>query len=139
MKIHSDTLTANDLYAAADTAGVTLFQCDRAGSRKRRFAFEVALEGSNRYAAARDPERKGATWDEWGIFMMHLLDKDCRAIVGIYNGRADFLQKTRTEAERIATWHDPAKYQAKTHRAPWLRPMAGESVESFNAKLRRTA
>lgn len=132
MRIHSDHLSANDLYQAASTAGVVLFQCDAVGSRKRARAFEVALEGSNVYASARDASRKGATWDEWGTFMMALLDKDCLAIIGpMYNGRADFLQKTRAEAERIAQWQKADSYQARTHRAPWLRARAGESQTAF--------
>lgn len=77
MRIHTDTLTPGDLFTAATTARAEL-EYSRHGSRSRGYAFEVALRGESR----RRPNfyngdgQYAATWDQWGVFLSVLFDKD---------------------------------------------------------------
>src|SRR5690606_24885698 len=91
MRIHSDVLTARDLYEAANAAesaedGEVYLELSPHGSRKRRRAFEVGLEGDGTFnrrrrnpgAGERHGEDKGyaATWDAWGRFLAHVVESD---------------------------------------------------------------
>lgn len=86
MRIHTDTLTASDLQAAAQLAGVTLSYSNH-GSRSHRGAVDVTLSGSsgrmpntgNRGAASYGSS-PAATWDEWGIFLGELFRRDPDAV-----------------------------------------------------------
>ena len=73
MIIHSDTLTREDFYIAAQRAGVHVIKLDQHGSRSRQRAFTFALSGSGvnggMYGNLDYPT---ATWDEWGIVLNHL-------------------------------------------------------------------
>lgn len=79
MRLHTDTLTSKDLWAAL-LPGMgfdsDLFQY---GSRSRDHAFEVRLTGSG-YRVNTGTHGAGyimgATWDEWGAFMAALYVKD---------------------------------------------------------------
>lgn len=86
MRIHSDTLSVIDIYdAVSDLPGVYVTVSEH-GSRARRKSFEVSLEG-NGYARktgfyGSDRSTRGATWDEWGVFLARLFDVDPRAFAG---------------------------------------------------------
>lgn len=90
MRIHTDTLTARDIYDAADRAGdavsVTFTQH---GSRSRARAFNVTLTGSSSrrpnsggYGAGGYGDTYAATWDEWGMFLAELFRRDPAMIAG---------------------------------------------------------
>lgn len=90
--------------------------------------FEFFLTGSSKYNAAHQGGQggyeKAATWDEWGLVIDALFAIDPDARIAWYANRADFIAKTTAEHERIAEWHAPDGYQARTHRAPWLEDVA---------------
>lgn len=119
MKIHSDTLTQDDLYnslfAANDRGRVAdsvYFDIlDPAGSRKRLRAFEVRLAsseklpGDNRRLTNSGTRGAGnlwaATYDEWGWIIAEIFKRDPSATVGDYDGVDDFNRRTsRTFTER---------------------------------------
>ena len=86
MRLHTDTLTAADVYAAtAHLPGVYATVTEH-GSRSRKRAFEVRLEGngyprnSGRYGS--DSAEQGATWDEWGSFFAALFAIDPDMLCG---------------------------------------------------------
>lgn len=125
MKIHSDTLTFQDILAAvppgcylADPGekfqGYTNVGIE--GSRKRERGYVVRLSGSSKYNMQNLPD-KSATWDEWGNFIMELFIHDPKAICGDYNGLHDFITKTQAEHDRIKQWR---RDLLPTHSAPWL-------------------
>lgn len=102
MRLHTNTLTSRDLYAALGARGmrgVHFYKCDDYGSLTRNRAWEVRLEGSvsNRLLNFGDGHSTAATWDEWGIFLGELFRRDPHMIAGSasssgwgYRGRADF-------------------------------------------------
>lgn len=125
MKIHSDTLTFQDILSAVPVGcyladpgekfqGYTNVGIE--GSRKREHGYVVRLSGSSKYTMQRLPD-KSATWDEWGIFIMALFTHDSRAIIGVYDGLQDFIDKTKAEHDRIKQWR---RDLLSTHSAPWL-------------------
>ena len=136
MIVRSNIITRATIGEAARTAGVNFIDTNaREGwfepireFRPRSFAhgFEFFLTGSSKYNAAHQSAQggysyeKAATWDEWGIVIAALYAVDPDAQIGYYANRADFITKTRDEAERIRQWHDPKGYQASCHKAPWL-------------------
>ena len=85
MRIHSDVLTIADVHRAASGLPGVYVTASQHGSRARRRAFNVSLEGnghrknSGLYGAA---EEFGATWDEWGVFIARLFDIDPEAFWG---------------------------------------------------------
>lgn len=83
MRIHSDNLSAEDIYAAATRAGVGLYRMAPHGSRSRKRAFDVILEGSGRTGTRYGMNRDmiAATWDEWGIFLAEIFRRDAAAVV----------------------------------------------------------
>ena len=79
MRIHTDTLSPKDLFEAAEIARATLTYSLH-GSRQAKYAFEVTLRGESRRrpnsgkrGAADD---YAATWDQWGVFLGVLFDRD---------------------------------------------------------------
>lgn len=81
MRIHTNTLTESDIYAAARAARATVEYLSKRGSRTHDHAFEVKLTGNSRrrpnggsYGADRDAY--AATWDQWGVFLGLLFDTD---------------------------------------------------------------
>lgn len=87
MRIHTDTLTPSDLYAAARRAGSAVDVTFTVhGSRSRAVAYGVTLTGSssrrpnggNRGAVS---DAYAATWDEWGMFLGELFRRDPNAVV----------------------------------------------------------
>lgn len=122
MKIHSNTLTVQDIRAAVpDGCYLARHYIDdeRAtvhtlGSRTRDHAFSVRLSGSSKSTMRHLPD-KSATWDEWGIFLARLFKLDPQAVCGWYKSHADFIEKTRAEYERCA-----ANRPDLGRTAPWL-------------------
>ena len=95
MRIHSDTLTYNDLAAASQRAVVTFTEADRKGSRKRHHAYEVKLSGDSPFRQMGNRDEFAATWDQWGIFLGEIFDRDPNATVtGVYRNAEDFHWKT---------------------------------------------
>lgn len=103
MRLHTDSLTREDLLSAARHARVGLAYTEH-GSRKRDHAFEVTLTGeskrrpnSGNYGA--DNNDYAATWDQWGVFFAWLFDVDPAMVAGsakrpTYDGRDDYHDKT---------------------------------------------
>lgn len=85
MRIHTDNLTTGDLMDAAKIARVEIDWTSH-GSRSRDHAFEVRLTGESRrrpnsgqYGATRDAY--AATWDQWGVFLAELFQRDATATI----------------------------------------------------------
>lgn len=83
MRIHTDTLTAQDIRDAARRAGVDLYRMTVHGSRKRARAYDVILEGTGRTGTryGQNTDMVAATWDEWGIFLAELFRRDDRLTI----------------------------------------------------------
>jgi hypothetical protein len=125
MKIHSDTLTLQDVLSAVPSGcyladpgekfqGYTNVGIE--GSRKRERGYVVRISGSSSYMMQRLPE-KAATWDEWGIFIAAIFAHDPKAICGHYKSLKDFIEQTTKEHDRIKQWR---RDLLPTHSAPWL-------------------
>lgn len=116
MRVHSDTITRQQLYKAANESLPTdvWMEASDHGSRSRDHAFEVALSaepGTDRFGHKRRPRNTGqyggpsndyekaATWYEWGDFFAALFKLDPRAIIGPsaengYDGVEDYVYQT---------------------------------------------
>lgn len=106
MRIHTDSLTASDIYAAAAHAGggdyrtsPVLVDVTEHGSRKRARAFNVSLTGTSSRRTNGGNRGAGddyaATWDEWGMFLAELFRRDPDATIpGAYDTSGDFDYKT---------------------------------------------
>jgi hypothetical protein len=129
MRLHTNTITSRDLYAAAAAAGVRFGRLEEHGSRSRARAWDFTLTGSSPYRPnpggrwARDdydPGAHAATWDEWGIFLAHLFDVDPDAhATGNYQSREHFRWCTGGRFDTLT----PA---GQHHRHRW--EYTGESV-----------
>lgn len=113
MRIHTNTLTVHDLHDALATTGLRAggVRVDTASlhnSRKRKVSIEFRLsaepgKGRRRrntgYYGAEDafqtPFQMAATYDEHGIWMAELFERDPEAIIGYYDGRDDFHEQTK--------------------------------------------
>lgn len=86
MRIHTSTLTEDDVRQAAKIAGVGVYRLGRHGSRKRDHAFDVIIEGSGRTGTryGQNHDMIAATWDEWGIFLAELFRRDDTVTVPPY-------------------------------------------------------
>ena len=122
MKVYSDTLTINDLYACLPS-GVGIAGVREIGrARKRARGWELSLEGydarhtrrtnSGQYGAG---ERFAATWDDHGVWMNNLYERDPNAHIAWYENREDFYEKTAREM----LWRRDAKRGVRAE-APWL-------------------
>lgn len=125
MKIHSDTLTLQDIRSAVPEGcylaafyhkGDEWTSIGQEGSRSRERGFVVRLSGSSKSTMQRLPD-KAATWDEWGIFIAAIFAHDPDAICGWYSSLQDFIDKTTAEHDRIKQWRRDI---LPTHSAPWL-------------------
>lgn len=118
MRIHSDTLTYSDFFAAADyvksqTGSPVYFHggetLPRHGSRSRRYGWTVKLAsngtltrrrvnaGSSR-SADRFDLPYAATWQQWGHLLTFLFDRDPNmTIPGVYADRDAFHAATHGE------------------------------------------
>lgn len=93
MRLHTDTLTMQDVREAARRAGVDLYRMTTHGSRKRARAYDVILEGAGRTGTryGQNTDMIAATWDEWGIFLAELFRRDDRlTIPRVYESRGAF-------------------------------------------------
>jgi hypothetical protein len=127
MKIHTDKLTLADLQEALPD-GVYAHITPK-GSRSRLHAFDVTL-----YVLGRDElhTRLGnsggygasgelaATWDEWGIWMDRLYDRDPSVVIGWYRDYAHFMEMTTRTRNYVRMDAKPHHVKYKTHTAPWL-------------------
>lgn len=87
MRIHTDAVTEQDIREAARFAGVSIVNLSRHGSRSRHHALEVTFSGSSKYGGQYGGlDYSAATWDEWGIVLGVLFDRDPRMIAGGPNG-----------------------------------------------------
>lgn len=103
MRIHSDLITAADVYRAANVASGTgdgivyVRTLSEHGSRKRRRAFELSLAGDGTKSRKRtqaDRSQYAATWDAWGWFLLDLFTVDPAMIAGPYAGVDQFHELT---------------------------------------------
>jgi hypothetical protein len=84
MRLHTDVIVPFDIEAAAKRAGVKAHFTPH-GSRKRKHAFEVRLEGSGVEGGGWGTlNHKSGTWDEWGMFLAALYRIDSEMIAGPY-------------------------------------------------------
>ena len=123
MRIHTDTLTISDIYAAASKAGVGLERDTEHGSRKRKRAFDVILTGDSPYRINQRgwDNPHAATWDQWGIFLAELFRRDKDMIGGwAYADARDFHQKTyqRFNVRTGITSPSDRRYH-RVHRFEW--------------------
>ena len=79
MIIHT-SVPASVVWDAARRAGVQM-DCEQRGSRTHDRAFNVRLEGSSRRRNASNTGQ-AATWDEWGVFLVSIFDRDPDARCG---------------------------------------------------------
>jgi len=100
MRIHTDILTEADIHDAAREARVSYAGggFTRHGSRSRDHAFNVLLTGESKrrpnggnYGAADD---YAATWDQWGVFLAVLFDRDPNMKTPYYVDAHDFHVRT---------------------------------------------
>ncbi len=114
MKVYSDTLTREDLYASLPS-DVYLDAQEIRRPRTRARGWTVYLEGlgdrhtrntnSGNYGAG---SHKAATWDDHGLWMAKLYEIDPMAKIAHYDSRSDFYDST-------------ARYQPVGVKAPWLK------------------
>lgn len=90
MRIHTD-LTLADIMRIPTLPTVTV-RITEYGSQSRTRAFEVVLTGSSVHGGQYGTtDYKTATWDEWGVWLGHLFQRDPTArISGVYEGAGDF-------------------------------------------------
>lgn len=93
MRLHTNSLTASDLWAAARIAEVDL-ELTTHGSRSRDHAFNVTLRGnSNRRpntGRSGSADEFAATWDQWGVFLAELFDRDNTLVAAHYTDADTF-------------------------------------------------
>lgn len=100
MRIHTNRLTAGDIYAAANfAAGAHVEYVREHGSRTRVRAYDFYVTGNSPFRPAFGKETIGeyaATWDQWGLLLGHLFSIDPDAHTGRtgYRSSADFHYKT---------------------------------------------
>lgn len=113
MKIHTDRLTMSDLFDAAKIARVEFDRLDQKGSRSRARAFDFTLTGESRRRPNNrgqgDPDAYAATWDQWGVFLAVLFDRDDERTFEpsqpmsctYYADRAEFIYRTNARFTKI--------------------------------------
>lgn len=92
MKVHTNTLTRDDVAEAAAAAGVTVISLTEHRSQSRDHAFNLILSGSGRSGGQYgNASAKSATWDEWGIVLAELFRRDPSVrIAKVYESEAAF-------------------------------------------------
>lgn len=125
MKVHSDTITRQDILRSAMGMSGICLEIEREFEPRKRnpqtgepfargfhvYLTSYRLTGS---VSAHNPEMRSATWDEWGIFIDRLFAVDEDATIAHYKGRDDFMRQTREDAERRR------KHRGEKIEAPWL-------------------
>lgn len=128
MKIHSDSLTFNDINRATSAHGMRGVDADVniSGSRSRTHRFDVKLSGTSnraqnagttRYANRGSDAERAATFDEWGMFIDFLFLCDEGAIIGQYKGYEHFKACTMGRYESLTQ-----TYQHGNHK--WSRSIS---------------
>ena len=116
MRMHTDTLTLDDLRDAARLARVEM-EFTTHGSRKRKRAFDVKLTGESRRRPNGGNIGAGtgyaATWDQWGVFLGHLFECDPSMVTPYYENAGDFHYRTayRFEDEWPADAHGDHRFE----------------------------
>ncbi len=113
MRIHSNVLTQDDLTVAANLAGVWHIKRSEHKSRKRSHAFEVALAGDAAHRSQADRDEFGATWDQWGIYLAALFQRDPAMVATYYADAEDFHFQTHN---RFRDGGPGAKERHRQHR-----------------------
>ena len=117
MKLHSDTLAEQDIYAAAKVAGVSVWELGRIRRpRKRANGWNLYLMGSSPYRSQATGQ-SAATWDEHGVFMAELYKRDPGLAIAYYDSLEHFLAETRRFVESPYNREQP---ESKRRRGPWL-------------------
>jgi hypothetical protein len=123
VRIHTDgTITDSEFWQAAREAGVAIEVMSKHGSRKRWKGYEIQLSGSSRYSA-QSGQWKAATWDEWGVFLAFLFDREPGLIAGSYDGRDDFINQTADAIEREKNYERIVGRKRPGITAPWLNDL----------------
>lgn len=100
MRIHSNRLTAGDIYAAAGfAAGAQVEYVREHGSRTRLRAFDFYVTGNSPFRPQNTRaygDVYAATWDQWGLLLGHLfaIDPDAHTGRNGYRNADDFHYKT---------------------------------------------
>jgi hypothetical protein len=125
MNLHTDTLTEQDLHDAAKIAGVSFDRLARKGSRSHDHKFDVLLTGSgSRNGGYYTRDLPGATWDEWGIFLNVLFERDPAMITyGAYRNREHFRWATGDRYDTLIPAEQHRKHRWEYY-APYLRVCA---------------
>jgi hypothetical protein len=127
MQVHTDHLTAADLYGALKVTGLAArgvyLDSDRAvsahRSRKRHHRLNfylVATDGHGRRWANSGQRGAGtdkaATWLEWGALIAELYHRDPDALVAYYGSASDFIAQTRRGPGNVKPDDIPATVEA---------------------------
>lgn len=142
MRIHSDKLTADDLVRTARAMPGVYIEITEHGSRKRDHAYEVTMyadPGKDRHGITRRYKTGGAygttdgryralTWVEWGDFICELFRRDPEAIVGPYDGEADFIHQTQDAAPFRSQLYDAVEHADRWSRALYYARRDREAV-----------
>lgn len=98
MRIHSDVLKFSDIHDAARIARVDVVKLSDHGSRRRSQAFDVKLEGESRRRPNGGSSGAGsgyaATWDQWGVFLAVLFERDPEMLTPYYTDAENFADRT---------------------------------------------
>jgi hypothetical protein len=120
VKVYSDILTADDLYAAAEgNCGVWVCEPMR-NTKVRSHGWNVSLTGSSPYQSQMGDYHRAATWAEHGIWMDRLFAIDPDARIAHYHGREDFRTQTGTLLESLVRYHGEDDARRRGYYAPWL-------------------
>lgn len=135
MRIHSDILTAQNIYQATQATGMTGVDADVSthGSRSRERAFNVLLTGNstrrpNTGKAGAGGDDFAATWDEWGIFLNALYEIDPHLSTPYYADAYDFHRQTNDRFVDLA--HAD---QCRTHNWQYILNQ-GHTCKKCNAR-----
>ena len=106
MKIHTNNLTAADVWAATSGLPGVYAEVKTVGSRSHARGLEVTLEGTSSRLQNNNSGDRAATWDEWGIVMKNLFRIDPVAVWGsiktpAYADEEDFDYKTGDRFETL--------------------------------------
>lgn len=133
MRIHTDVLTRDDIIDAAKYARVDLATFTDHGSKSRARAFNVKLEGESRRRPNGGASGAGsgyaATWDQWGVFLAVLFDKDPRMVTPYYSNKRDFNYQTLDRFQPRGTWTDDGERDGVTF---WPRDAHGDHKFEFS-------
>lgn len=116
MRIHSDTLTGQNLFDALPKR-VYFTEAVLHGSRKRARAFEIKLSGSSSRRQMKG-EANAATWDEWGAFLGALFNIDPNMTCSYYADADAFHARTGYRFEDGTVPADTHKQHKWTFVAP---------------------